>query len=57
MQNLLDSIQELKQSNIKEIIDSRIKEFQQMGEKDSKYVGLTRAFPALKTSCSMIWSK
>lgn len=35
MQNLLDEIKKLQESEIKDIVDSRMKEFEKLGEKDS----------------------
>ncbi|MFX1450902.1 MAG: N-glycosylase/DNA lyase [Promethearchaeota archaeon] len=52
MQNLLESIQKLKQSDIKEIIDSRIKDFQQIGVKNSNEIFKELCFCIMTANCS-----
>ncbi len=52
MQDLLEFIQELKQSNIKELVDNRIREFQELGEKESNEIFKELCFCIMTANCS-----
>ncbi|MFX0132222.1 MAG: N-glycosylase/DNA lyase [Candidatus Hodarchaeota archaeon] len=51
MKKLLESVQELKKSNIKEVINNRIKEFQQVGEKSSNEIFIELCFCIMTANC------
>ncbi|NVM03793.1 MAG: N-glycosylase/DNA lyase [Candidatus Helarchaeota archaeon] len=52
MQNLLEFIQELKQSKIKDLVDNRIKEFKEVGEKKSNEIFKELCFCIMTANCS-----
>lgn len=52
MNNLLDTIRNLKNGEIKELIDSRLKGFQKMGEKSSDEIFKELCFCIMTANCS-----
>ena len=52
MKELIDLVEDLKKSKIKEIIDDRIKEFRLIGEKNSKEIFKELCFCIMTANCS-----